>query len=143
MQNRVFFLVFMEKFPILVNKLKKYNRMRWCITLIELKSMVRYTTLADQFSLDKCNPFYPIINESLERIFNYIYEYTDIMYIEFINETVLYKYIKHYNDCGNNYFQQAIRDVKNYLFFLKCIKKKKDVPCVDLSVQNLELWKKI
>lgn len=68
-----------------------------------------------------------------------------LMSIEFINEENLYNYIRYqrrYNFKEVS-FLQTIKDIKAYLFFLKYVKRKKQLPQVDLSVNNYGLWLKV
>lgn len=113
--------------------------------MIDLKDSIRYTTLVDQFYIDKSNPFYFKIKDSLERFFAYIYNYTDIMFLDFIDEKAIYGYIMHHKRMGfkNITFQQTVKDVKTYLFFLKCVKSKKQIPSVNLSIGNYLLWSRL
>ena len=109
-----------------------------------LKNNIRYELLLEQFQLPSGDSI--ILNmklkNSLNRIFTYIYQYTNIMYLEFVDNEILYNYIKF--QCSsipkNCNFVEAIKDVKNFISFLEKIKKIKNVPKVYLSLQNIHLW---
>lgn len=107
--------------------------------------MVRYSTLVDQFYIDESNPFYLKLKDPLKRLFFYIYNYTDIMFLDFIDEKAIYGYIKYQRgmDFKNTSFQQSIKDVKAFLFFLKYIKSKKQMPDINLSVGNYLFWDRL
>lgn len=80
------------------------------------------------------------ITNSLERIVYFLYEYTNIKFIDFVDEYILYQYIKQ-NKVNN--FDETIKDVKNLLFYLKYIKKSPYIPKIDLSTHNFALWKEL
>ncbi|MCQ6277609.1 hypothetical protein JMM81_22425 [Bacillus sp. V3B] len=104
-----------------------------------LKNSMRYELLAKQFQKEE--PTVVEIQDSLDRIFFYIYNYTDLMYLEFIDDQTLYSYIQFHRSKGFNEisFIETIKDIKNFLCFLKKIKKVKNTPQVDLSIKNLSL----
>lgn len=84
--------------------------------MISLKNASRYELLRDQFYINKNNN--EQIEESLHRIFLYVYNNTNIMHIDFINEKVLLEYIQfqrsnHFKEVS---FTGAIKDVKNFLY---------------------------
>lgn len=109
-----------------------------------LKEKSRQLLLVEQFHIHDHTIRDHEIKASLERIFTYILTKTKIWYIEFIDEKVLYDYIRY--QCRNSKevdFYQAVRDVKNYLYFLRYIRRSKYIPEVDLSIKNLLLWLKI
>ncbi|MCQ6273361.1 hypothetical protein JMM81_00015 [Bacillus sp. V3B] len=64
--------------------------------MIALKNKMRYELLVEQFQIDTSTLFYKELKYSIERIFSSIYNYTDIMYIEFIDDKALYSYIKYH-----------------------------------------------
>ena len=106
---------------------------------------MRYELLLEQFQIDTYHLFYKDLQQSLDRLFSYVYNYTDIMYIEFIDKDTLYDYIKYHRSKKEReiHFIEIISDVKKFLFYLKGIKKIKDVPKIDLSVKNFNLWAKL
>lgn len=106
--------------------------------MLVIKNQTRYELLLSQFKIDSKTPLYKEYNETLERIFTYIYNYTDIMYIEDIDEETLYNYIEYQMKKRNNKnnFVNVIKDVKKFLYFLKNIKKVKTIPDVDLSINS-------
>ncbi len=113
--------------------------------MLELRNSAHYTLLAEQFRMDESDPFYQLINDSLKRFFDFIYHYTDLVFIDFIDESTIYEYIRYHKKTGFKHvsFQQVIKDVKAFLFFLKYIKNKKHVPPVDLSLKNYSLWARL
>ena len=110
-----------------------------------LKESVRYQLLIKQFQLDNSTLTWEKIENSLERIFLYIYKYTTIMYIEFIDEKVLFNYIKFHRlkNFEEISFSEAIRDVKILLYFLEKIKGIKKIHGVNFSVNNYSLWTRL
>lgn len=120
-----------------------YNRGGNC-HLQSLRETSRHQLLAQQFSFETSTLGDEEIQESLERIFTYVYSYTNIWYIDFIDEGTLYNYIKKQQELPDGVdFYQAVRDVKNYLYFLRYIKRSRNIPDIDLSIQNLLLWTKM
>ena len=112
--------------------------------MIVFKNKMRYELLFEQFQLNTYDLFYKDMQLSLDRLFSYIYNYTDIMYIEFIDKNTLYDYIKyHRSKVREIHFIEIISDVKKFLFYLEDIKKYKNVPKIDLSVKNFSLWSKL
>lgn len=106
-----------------------------------LKDEWRTNLLVKQFQLHKFTRAFKTIKKSLTRIFEYVSLRTNIVYIEFIDEEVLYNYINyhrlnHFNEIG---FEQVIRDIKNYITFLEK-NRYEYIPEVDLSVKNYKLW---
>lgn len=78
-------------------------------------------------------------NESVFRICWYIYKHTDNHLIDFVKAETLYDYILHQVKNSEEIgFITAVKDVKNFLRFLK--KNHYHVPDVDLSTLNVELW---
>ncbi|MCQ6274238.1 hypothetical protein JMM81_04505 [Bacillus sp. V3B] len=113
--------------------------------MIALKNQMRYELLEEQFQIDTSTLFYTKSNSSIERIFLYIYNYTDIIYLEFIDRKVLYDYIKyhqstHFKEIS---FIETIRDIKHFLYFLENIKEMKEIPKIDLSIKNFFLWARL
>ena len=106
--------------------------------MIALKNKMRYELLLEQFQFKKVIPYYWEFKNSLNRIFSYIYQYTDIMYIEFIDEEVLHKYIKFHcsRTVKRSNFVESVKDVKRFLVFLKNTKKVKKIPKVNLSLKG-------
>lgn len=111
--------------------------------MISLKNTSRYDILKNQFYIDIIdNSSREQIEESLYRIFLFVYNHTKITHIDFINEKILLEYIQFHR---STQFQEvsftgAIKDIKNFLYFLKTIKKQKYIPKVDLSLSNYGFW---
>ena len=106
---------------------------------------MRYELLFEQFQIKSYDLFYQDLQQSLDRLFSYIYNYTDIMYIEYIDKDTLYDYIKYHRSkkVMEIQFIEIISDVKKFLFYLEGIKKIRHVPKIDLSVKNFNLWTKL
>jgi site-specific recombinase XerD len=108
----------------------------------DFKNINRYQMLIGQFQAD-CDVC-ERMKRSLERVFLYVYTYTNIYYIEFINEKVLINYIKFH--CSRNFKEtsiiEIIKDVKNFIDFLER-KGVKNTPKVDLSVKNFSFWTRL
>ena len=106
---------------------------------------MRYELLFEQFQIETYDFLHKDMQQSLDRIFSYIYNYTDIMYIEYIDKDTLYEYIKYHRSkkVEEIHFIEVISDVKKFLFYLQDIKKIKNVPKIDLSVKNFNLWAKL
>jgi hypothetical protein len=106
---------------------------------------MRYELLFEQFQIKSYDLFYQDLQQSLDRLFSYVYNYTDIMYIEFIDKDTLYDYIKYHRSKKEReiHFIEIISDVKKFLFYLEGIKKIRHVPKIDLSVKNFNLWTKL
>ena len=100
----------------------------------------RYDVLLSQFQHDL--HIDEKIQRSLDRIRIYLYNCTSIHYLIFIKQENLIHYLKYHG--SNNFkivsFVQAVEDIKNFLFFLNSKKEIKEVPKIDLSLQNLSLW---
>lgn len=102
-----------------------------------IKNNMRYEILEKQFFYSKISR---TIEESNQRIFTYVYNYTDIYYLEDLEVSTLYDYI-HYSVSNNNISLLVhIKDIKNFLFYLEKIVHMVDIPKVDLSLTNISLW---
>ena len=81
---------------------------------------------------------------SLDRIFWFVYEYTDICNVESIKSDTLIEYLKyhHLEKFKQISFSQAVKDVKHFLNVRnKCIFT--STLKIDLSIQNYYLWTRI
>lgn len=100
----------------------------------------RYDVLLSQFQHDLYID--EKTQQSLDRIRIFLYNCTSVHYLIFIKQENLIHYLKYH--CSNNFkmvsFVQAVEDIRNFLFFLKSKKEIKEVPKIDLSLQNLSLW---
>ncbi|WP_071392827.1 hypothetical protein [Bacillus tuaregi] len=108
-----------------------------------LKIDRRLQLLKKQFQLDAYHIFQTETYQSLHRILNYVYLNTDIVYIQFIDEEILYGYMNYHrkNHFIEISFSQVMKDIKNYLSFLENDKQMKQcIPKVDLSLRNHPLW---
>lgn len=116
-------------------------------TMKVLNDTMRYQLLAEQltlkqFQVDCTTGYYKEMEKSLTRIFWHVYTYSNVLYIDFIDEKLLVDYIKHHKK--RNFqeldFIDAIKDVKHFLIFLEKFKKAPKIPQIDLSVNNVSLW---
>lgn len=108
---------------------------------LTLKDEWRTDLLLKQFQLDQSVWSFTEVKKSLTHIYEYVSSCTKIVYLEFIDEEILYDYIKyhssnHFNEIS---FKQAIQDVKNYISFLQT-NRYEYIPEVNLSVKNYKLW---
>lgn len=81
---------------------------------------------------------------SLDRIFWFVYEYTDICNVESIKSDTLIEYLKyhHLEKFKQINFSQAIKDVKHFLNVRNKYISTSTLK-VDLSVQSYYLWTRI
>lgn len=112
-----------------------------------IKNDVRYEILAEQFSFPSDKVIYCTkeIKNSLGRIFSFMFNFSDVYYLENIDEKLLYNYIKYHGkvDFNNVSLVEVLRDVKNFFYFLKIIKGHRDVPEINLSINNFYLWSQL
>ena len=113
--------------------------------MIVFKNKMRYELLFEQFQLNPYDLFYKDMQLSLDRLFSYIYNYTDVMYIEFIDKNTLYDYIKYHRSkkVREIHFIEIISDVKEISLLFRGYQENKNVPKIDLSVKNFSLWSKL
>ena len=113
--------------------------------MIALRNKMRYELLLEQFQINSYAVLDKNMQHSLDRLFSYIYHYTDIMYIEYIDKHTLYDYIKYHRSKKEKeiHLIEIISDIKKFLFYLKVIKKIRNVPKIDLSVKNVSLWSEL
>ena len=111
---------------------------------LKLKDEWRTNLLVKQFQLDNSTWAFKEVKKSLTHIYEYVSLYTRIVYIEFIDEEILYNYIKYHslNDFNEISFRQVSKDVKNFILFLEK-NKYEYIPNVDLSIKNYELWNRL
>lgn len=107
-----------------------------------VKNSMRYNLLEDQFQSEESALFNLEILKSNKKMFSFIYNHTDIYYLDAIDSTILYNYIKFQIDKGCENLCEAIKDVKYFLFFLEKIKRVNNIPNIDLSINNISLWEK-
>ena len=81
---------------------------------------------------------------SLDRIFWFVYEYTDICNVESIKTETLIEYLKyhHLEKFKQISFSQAIKDVK-YFLYVRNRHFSTSTLKLDLSVQSYYLWTRI
>jgi hypothetical protein len=114
------------------------------LLLTVLKNGMRYKLLEEQFQSDNNTLYNLEMTKSNERIFSFVYNHTDIYYLDAIDSKTLYNYIKFQmaKGCEKVSLCQAIKDVKHFLFFLEKIKRVNRIPHIDLSINNVSLWDK-
>lgn len=85
------------------------------------------------------------IKQSLDRFCLYLYKHTDIHYFSFVNEKILKSYISYHLSINFEIisFVQVIKDVNNFLFFLRNNQYEINIPKIDLSVENFNLWMRL
>ncbi len=81
---------------------------------------------------------------SLDRIFWFVYEYTDICNVESIKTETLIEYLKyhHLEKFKQISFSQAVKDVKHFLYVRNRHISTSTLK-IDLSVQSYYLWTRI
>jgi hypothetical protein len=81
---------------------------------------------------------------SLDRLFWFVYIYTDICTIESIKTDTLFEYLKyhHLEEFKLISFSQAVKDV-NYFLFVRNKNISTSTLKVDLSLQNYNLWLRV
>lgn len=83
--------------------------------------------------------------ESLERIYFFLIQHSNLKSIDFIDTDCLINYImqnakKEFKD---GTLKQTIKDIKHLQHFLINIRGIKHPPKIDLSLQNLDLWTRL
>lgn len=105
----------------------------------------RYDLLAKQFKLES-NLSREIV-KSNKRIFTYVYEQTDIFYLEDIESKALYNYVAFHLSKSKKKqkvsLSELIKDIKNFLLFLERITDVDKLPIIDLSLTNIDLWRNL
>jgi len=105
--------------------------------MLDVRECSRYKLLLSQFTLDK---EFNIMNvKSFERIFNFLYEHTNIYYLGFIREENLIQYLEYHrtNQFSDISFIQAIKDVKLFQKYLRNHKQINHHVHIDLSLNGL------
>ncbi|MBO0992226.1 hypothetical protein [Bacillus sp. SD088] len=109
-----------------------------------LQERSRFDVLQSQFKVDDLG-IPSKKQESLDRMFHFLYEYSDLLYLSFIREEVLIQYL-HYH--AKKHFKilpfcEVIKDIKFFTWFLK---NRKEINCVvnlDLTLLHVDLWKEL
>jgi hypothetical protein len=108
--------------------------------IMDLSSFQRKKSLAEQFE-----PNHPSITsnmrKSLDRIYTYVIESTNVKNIVFVQGDILMGYIAYQCHQGfkNISFSQTIKDIKHFIYFMEDIK---NIKCnkMDYSLQNINFW---
>ena len=81
---------------------------------------------------------------SFDRLFLFIYEYTDISYIESIKKDMLLEYLRYHHlekfNCIS--FTQAVKDIKSFLY-VRNNNISTSTLDIDFSIQNYYSWTRI
>ncbi|KRG15057.1 hypothetical protein ACA30_07700 [Virgibacillus soli] len=109
---------------------------------MSLQELSRFDVLQSQFRVDDLG-IPPEKQKILDRLFHFLYEYTDLLYLSFIREEVLIQYLQYH--AKNHFriltFSEVVKDLKFFIWFLK---NKKEINCVielDFSLLHINLWK--
>lgn len=102
----------------------------------------RYDFLLRQFQYESITEE---IQQSLDRLCFYLYNHTNVHYFSFVNEKILIAYIKYHRSLNFEIisFKQTIRDVNNFLLFLRNNKHDNSHQKIDLSIGNFNLWTRL
>ncbi|MCJ8007890.1 hypothetical protein ACFFF5_15120 [Lederbergia wuyishanensis] len=105
-----------------------------------MRECSRYELLLSQFELDEEQNITNV--KSFERIFNFLYEHTNIYYLGFIKEEILIQYLEYHrtNQFKDIPFLQAVKDVKQFQKYLRNHKQINHHVSIDLSLKNYERW---
>lgn len=99
-----------------------------------LKNPMRYDLLAEQFYAGKRSSVNNDIVKSNERILHFIYSQTDIYYLEDVDSTTLYNYIKFQSTNQRNRNKLCltgiIKDIRHFLLFLRTSLKLEKIPSI-------------
>jgi site-specific recombinase XerD len=85
------------------------------------------------------------MKKSLHRIFSFVYEHTKVMSIGFIDEKICCSYLKfhHSKNFEEATFIEALKDIKNFNYFVHHIKEYRNAPNIKLSLKNYSFWLKL
>jgi hypothetical protein len=105
-----------------------------------LRSFQRKKSLEEQFE-----PNHPSVTSnmrnSLDRIYTYVIECTNVQNIVFVQGNILMGYIAYQCHQGfkNISFSQTIKDIKHFIYFMENVK---NIECnkIDYSLQNINFW---
>lgn len=112
---------------------------------MQAHSIGRYKFICEQLQLEERNFFPSEYKLAFSRIIGYICNYTMIRDITDINERILYNYIKYQIRMKKKPIDQAVRDVKYFVKYVKSenLIESQSLTNVDLSTQNFYLWTKM
>lgn len=111
---------------------------------MRLQELSRFDVLQSQFKVDDLG-IPTAKQESLDRIFHFLYEHTDLLYLSFIREETLIQYIQYHAQKQFHpiSFCEVIKDLKFFTWFLK---NSKEINCIinlDLTLLHDNLWRQI
>ncbi|GIN19183.1 MAG TPA: hypothetical protein DEO65_10095 [Bacillus bacterium] len=106
-----------------------------------IKKYDRFSILSSQFPF-KNIPVHSPEYDSLNRIFHFLLENTDVYYLFFLKEETLIQYLKYHQSKQFKIisFTQAISDIKIFTLYLKNNKEINKEIKFDVSLQNYNLW---
>lgn len=106
-----------------------------------IKEYGRYSILSSQFPFKKI-PVGSSEYDSLNRIFHFLLESTDIYYLVFLKEETLVQYLKyhHLKHFKVITFTQAVSDIKIFTLYLKNNREINKELKFDVSLQNYHFW---
>ncbi|MFD5853715.1 hypothetical protein ACFWGC_26640 [Cytobacillus pseudoceanisediminis] len=104
----------------------------------------RHSLLAYQFT--KKHSILPQnIQESLNRIFDYVSQFTNILFIQFVDAKVLKSYLQYHHEYKFTKisFQDAMKDIRHFKFYLINLYGVELNLEVDFSIHNFNLWLRV
>ncbi len=109
-----------------------------------MQEISRYDVLLSQFPFKKI-PVHSVDYDSLKRMFDFLYEYTDIYQLAFIRGEAMFQYLKYHQTMQFEIisFAQAIQDIKIFTFYLKNDRTINNDLRLDFSLQNYHLWESL
>ncbi|MCJ7840154.1 hypothetical protein MUB24_04355 [Lederbergia sp. NSJ-179] len=111
---------------------------------MSLRELSRYDVLLSQFQVGDL-AIAQTKQQSLDRLFHYIYEHTDLLYLSFMRKEILINYLQYHalDQFQTLSFNEVMKDIK---FFIRFLKNNKEINChidLDLSLLHEDLWKSI
>ncbi|WP_062109089.1 hypothetical protein [Bacillus niameyensis] len=106
-----------------------------------VNELPRYAVLYSQFQTDHLH-LDDDQKKSLDRLFCFLYEHSDVYYLAFVRETILRDYLKYHASTSfeSISFLQAIKDIKIFLCFIRNTKEINRELQIDFSIKNIYMW---
>lgn len=106
-----------------------------------VKELSRHAVLYSQFQTDHSH-LEDDQKKSLDRVFRFLYEHTDVYYLVFVRENMLRDYLKHHALTGfeSISFSQTIKDIKIFLGFIRNTKEINRELHINFSIKNIHKW---